>query len=187
MQVRASNLCSNKCSFPEFKNKYVFSSKLIIAYSSTLPSTVSQMNMTRNENRVIDNAVNAAQPIFLSGEEMYQEQLMFTANEEMISHEPLLYTGPGTGVQFLNDCRMLPQFINGNEVPHQQAFMNNTVQGSEPHINREETRVQQEMCNETQGAQLDINRDIADGFTGVYLWAIYAKSRVTKHKGKPTN
>ena len=37
------------------------------------------MNMTRNENRVIGNAVNAAQPISVSGEEMYQGQLMFTA------------------------------------------------------------------------------------------------------------
>ena len=131
----------------------------IIAYSSTLPSTVSQINMTRNENRVIGNVVNAAQPIFLSGEEVYQGQLMFTAIEEVISHEPLLYTGPKTGIQFLNDCRMLPQFINGSEVPHQQEFMNNTVQGSEPLVYREETRVQQEPYNETQGAEVDINRD----------------------------
>ena len=137
-------------SMPQNLNNGITVHQPIIAYSSTLPSTVSQMNMTRNENRVIGNAVNAAQPIFLSGEEMYQGQLMFTANEEVISHEPFLYTGPGTGVQFLNDCRMLPQFISGSEMPHQQEFMNNTVQGSAPHVCREETRDQQEMYNETQ-------------------------------------
>ena len=112
---------------PQNLNNGITVHQPIIAYSSTSPSTVSQVNMTRNENRIIGNAVNAAQPIFLSGEEMYQGQLMFTANEEMISHEPLLYTGPGTDVHFLNDCSMLPQFINGSEVPHQQEFMNNTV------------------------------------------------------------
>ena len=80
-------------SMPQNLNNGITVHQPIIAYSSTLPSTVSQMNMTRNENRVIGNAVNAAQPIFLSGEEMCHGQLMVTANEEMISHEPLWYTG----------------------------------------------------------------------------------------------
>ena len=110
---------------------------------------------------------------------------MFTANEEMISHEPLLYTGPGTGVQFLNDFRMLPQFINGSEVPHQQEFMNNTVQGLEPDVLREETRVQQKMYNETQGAEVDINRDNAEMDSPVFMPR--AESQNTRKSQQPNS
>ena len=119
---------------------------------------------------------------------MYQGQLMFTAIEEVISHEPLLYTGPETGVQFVNDCRMLPQFINGSEVPHQQEFMNNTVQGSEPHVYREETRVQQELYNETQGAEVDINRDSAEMDSPVFTCEPFmprAESQETRESQQP--
>ena len=68
--------------------------------------------------------------------------------------------------------------------------MNNTVQGSEPHVYREETRVKQEMYKETQGAELDINRDNAEMDSPVFTCEPFmprAESQNTRESQQPNS
>ena len=112
----------------------------VFGYSSTLPPAVSQMNGIP----VCSYTVNPANPIFFNGKGLYRGQVIFMANEDRQTNEPLLYTNQGTDAQMLTDSTVLSQFISNSQSQPQRQIMhvqeqNNEadVLSSKPHVNQE--------------------------------------------------
>ena len=112
----------------------------VFGYSSTFPPAVFQMNGIP----VCSNFVNPTNPIFFNGKGLNRGLVIFMANEDRQTNEPLLYTNQGTDVQILTGSTVLSQFTSNSqsqsqrEMMHFQEQRNETdVYSSKPHVNQE--------------------------------------------------